>query len=334
MSSERKVKKMKNRYLLLEVFFLFSLTIRSQGNYQEEQSNSYADSLFRIGEFYFLENNFDEAKKIFTNHLDRIPDDLWALKYLSQIAIAQKDIPSIRFYNEKILSLDPNNIDALTSLGVIYFNEGLYSKAEFLFIKAINIEPNNVEALYNLGVLYGTTGELHNAVIKLNKAARINPQNGEIYQTLGLFYLQSQLYDEAEKYLLKAISIDKNLNEAKKGLIILYQNQERLEESEKYINEIEQVSPDYPQLNLLIANQKFLIGETDSAITYALKEIQEEPKQADAYYFLSTLYSVNGEDINSQNAFTIAEELLNNKSVDLSDEIILKRKSLINSMSK
>jgi len=325
---------MKTRYYIIELAVFINLNILSQDNHLEEQFKNYTDSLFKAGELNFLANDLEEAKKMFIGYLVFVPGDLQSLEYLSQIAIAQQDLPSIKLYNEKILSLDPDNIDALIILGVIYFNERIYSKAEILFIKAINLAPNNELALYNLGVLYGTKGEFRKAEITLNKAAQINPLNGEVLQTLGLFNLQSQLYDGAEKYLLKAISIDHNLIDAKKGLIILYQNQARLEESAKYINDILRVSPDCPQLNLLIANQKFLIGETDSAITYALKEIKEEPDQFDAYYFLSTLYSLSGEEIKSQKAFAIAEKLLNNKIIDSPNEIILKRKSLINSIPK
>jgi len=325
---------MKIRYYIVELAVLLNSNILSQDNHLEEQFKNYTDSLFNIGELNFLENNLEQAEKMFIGYLIFVPDDLQSLEYLVQIAITQQDLPALKLYNEKILNLDPDNVDALIILGVIYFNERIYSKAEILFINAINLAPNNELALYNLGVLYGTKGEFRNAEIALNKAALINPLNSEVYQTLGLFNLQSQHYYEAEKYLLKAISIDNDLCDAKKGLIILYQNQARLEESIKYINDILRSSPDCPQLNLLIANQKFLEGETDSAITYTLKEIQEEPNQADAYYFLSTLYRLNGEDIKSQNAFAKAEILLNNKSVDSSDEMILKRKSLINSISK
>jgi len=328
------LKKMKNNYLLLDILVLFSLTIYSQGNYGDEQSGSYADSLFKVGERYFLENNLYEAKEIFTKLLYQTPENLQTLEYLSQIAIAQQDLSSVKFYNEKILILDTDNIDALISLGVIYFNEHLLSEAEAQFDKVLNIEPDNESVLYNLGVLYGTKGEFHKAEITLNHAAQINPLNSKIYQTLGLFYLQNQSYVDAESNLLKAISIDKNLLEARKGLIILYQNQNKLDQSSKYIKEIETVSANYPQLNLLIANQKFLEGETDSAITYALKEIQEKPDQADAYYFLSTLYGLNGEEIKSNNAFAKAEKLFIKKKVELSDEPIMMRKSLIDSITK
>jgi hypothetical protein len=49
-----------------------------------------------------------------------------------------------------------------------------------------------------------------------------------------------------------------------------------------------------------------------------LKEIQDKPNKADAYYFLSTLYKLNGEEINSQKAFVKAEILVNNKIIDSS----------------
>lgn len=325
---------MRNKYLLLEVFFILSITIRSQSYYQNGQSNSYSDSLFRIGEIYFLENNLDEAEKIFTESLAIVPSDLRSLEYLSQIAIAQQDIPSVKFYCEKILSLNRGNIDALLSLGVVYFNDGQYDKAQNFFLTALQIESNNELVLYNLGVLYLTIGDFHNAEITLNKAIQINPQNGTLYQALGFSCLLSQRYEEAERYLIKAISIDQNLLEAKKGLVILYQNLVKLEESLEYINEIKLMDPNFPQLNLLIANQKFIIGELDSAIVYTLIEIDEDPNQADVYYFLSTLYSLNGEELKSQNVLAKAEKVLTNENVDSQYEMTLKPKSLMNSLFK
>lgn len=325
---------MKNKYLLVEVFFILSIIIRSQSNHQNGQSNSYSDSLFSIGEIYFLENNFEKAEKMFTEYLVIVPNDIRSLEYLSQISIAHQDIPSLKFYCEKILSLNRGNIDALLSLGVIYFNDGQYDKAQDFFLTALQIESNNELVLYNLGVLYLTIGDFHNAEITLNKAIQINPQNGTLYQALGFSCLLSQRYEESERYLIKAISIDQNLLEAKKGLVILYQNLVKLEESLKYINEIKLMDPNFPQLNLLIANQKFMIGETDTAIIYALKEIDENPNQADVYYLLSTLYSLNGEELKSQNVLAKAEKLLINKNVGSPYEMTLKPESLMNSLFK
>lgn len=295
---------MKNKYLLFVILSFFSVGMYSQ-------SDKKAEALFNQGESCFKENNFNEAKQMFINYLERFPEDIKTLTYLSQIAIAQQNIPSIKFYNERILSLDKNNVDALIILGVIYSIQRDFNKAKDFLNNAITIQPVNASALFNLGIVYGTAGELYNSVIALNKAAEIEPRNGKIFEALGMFYLQNELTDEAEIYFKKALVVEPNLIEARKGLIILYQTQNRLENSRRYIQQLEILLPDLPQLNLIKANQEFLEGRYKDAVKSVMIEIEKNPDDADAYYLLGNLYKIMGEKSKSGEAFSIAEKLLN-----------------------
>ncbi len=300
---------MKNKYLLLVILSFFSAGLFAQNNFNE--SDKKAEALFKQGEAYFQENNFNEAKKVFIDYLERSPEDIKALTYLSQIAIAQQNIPSIKFYNESILSVDKNNVDALIILGGFYSIKRDFNKAKDFLNKAITIQPVNASALFNLGIVYGTAGELYNAAITLNKAAEIEPRNGKIFEALGMFYLQNELTDESEIYFKKSLVISPDLIEARKGLIILYQNQNKLENSSRYIQQLEILSPDLPQLNLIKANQEYLEGRYKEAVKSVMTEIEKSPVDADAYYLLGTLYKIIGEKSKSGEAFSIAEKLIN-----------------------
>ncbi|OGU52159.1 MAG: hypothetical protein A2006_00550 [Ignavibacteria bacterium GWC2_35_8] len=295
---------MKNKYLIFVILSFFSVGMYSQ-------SDKKAEALFNQGESYFKENNFNEAKQMFINYLERFPEDIKTLTYLSQIAIAQQNIPSIKFYNERILSLDKNNVDALIILGVIYSIQRDFNKAKDFLNKAITIQPDNAMALFNLGIVYGTAGELYNSVIVLNKAAEIEPQNEKIFETLGMFYLQNELTVEAEIYFKKSLVVSPDLIEARKGLIILYQSQNKLEKSMRYIQQLEILLPDLPQLNLIKANQEYLEGRYKDAVKSVMIEIEKNPDDADAYYLLGNLYKIMGEKSKSGEAFSIAEKLLN-----------------------
>ena len=295
---------MKNKYLLFVILAFFTIGMYSQ-------SDKKAEVLVKQGEAYLQQNKFNEAKKVFIDYLERFPEDIKALTYLSQIAIAQQNIPSIKFYNERILSLYKNNVDALIILGVIYSIQRDFDKAKDFLNKAITIQPDNATALFNLGIVYGTAGELYNSVIALNKAAEIEPRNGKIFETLGMFYLQNELTDEAEIYFKKSLVVSPDLIEARKGLIILYQSQNNLEKSLRYIQQLEILSPDLPQLNLIKANQEYLEGRYNDAVKSVQIEIEKNPDDADAYYLLANLYKIMGEKSKSSEAFSIAEKLLN-----------------------
>lgn len=304
------------RILILVAFLSSFIFIKAQdisgSTAGEEFSQSYNE-----GVKYFIEGNILKSEENFKTALKYKPNDLNTLKYLAEISIANQNIPKVQYYYEKVLDLDSNDEDALISLGVINLNAGNFEKAEVLLAKAVNNQPANEQALYNLSVLYENIGEFPKAVINLKKLISINPYNGEYYQTIGLFYLTQNLYSNAENNFLEALKLDSDLTEARKGLVIIYQNQNRLKESLKYINELEVISPDLQHLNVLKASQQYLEGKIKTAIKYALLEINNYPREADAYYMLSDLYRINGDEPESNIYFEKAEKLNENNSSKL-----------------
>lgn len=142
----------------------------------------------------------------------------------------------------------------------------------------------------------------------------MNPFNGEYHQTLSMYNLIQNYSSEAEVNFLEALKNDNNLIEARKGLVILYQNQNRLNESLEFIKELEAISHGMQHLNILKANQYYLQDEIESAIKYTTKESEEYPDEPDAYYLLSDLYKINGNELKSRSFLEKAEKLDGNTS--------------------
>ncbi|GIK61880.1 MAG: Lipopolysaccharide assembly protein B [Ignavibacteriaceae bacterium] len=303
---------MKRILILVEVLLSF-IFIKAQDSSESAAEKEFNQS-YDKGVKYFFEGNIPKAEDYFQLALNNKPDDINTLKYLAEISIAKQNIQMIQYYYERVLELDSNDEDALISLGVINLNDGNFDKAESLLAKAVNIQPDNEQALYNLSVLYGTIGEFPKAVNTLKKLIAINPYNSENYQTLGLFYLSQNLYTDAEKYFFEALRLDNNLIEARKGLVIIYQNQNRLKKSLEYLNGLEAISPDLQHLNILKASQQYLEGKIKTAIKYALLEIKNYPQEADAYYMLSDLYKIIGDESESRLYLVKAKQLNENNS--------------------
>jgi tetratricopeptide (TPR) repeat protein len=264
---------------------------------------------------YFLEENIPKAEENFLITIKLKPDDISTLKYLAEISIAKQDIAMIKYYYEKVLSLKPDDEDALISLGVIHLQYGNVKIAEEFLIKVINHQPANELALFNLAVLYGTTDEFLSSVKILEKLISINPTSGKYYQTLGIYYLSQNFFLDAEDNFLQALTYENDLTEARKGLVIIYQNKKELNESLKYITELETMTPDLQDLNILKAYQQYLYGAVETAIKYALRENEKYPEEPDAYFLLSDLYKINGDEINSRYFLERAEKLIKNSAV-------------------
>lgn len=75
---------------------------------------------------------------------------------------------------EEALGLDPDYVDALNNLGVIYIHDKKYSEARAFFAKAIRLKPDYVDSHYNLACLHAVKGEVAQSLSCLKKAVSLD----------------------------------------------------------------------------------------------------------------------------------------------------------------
>jgi len=120
-----------------------------------------------------------------------------AYRYFDSFKLAQdsglKDmlvVKAISNYN-KVLELNPDNLDAKTDLGACYA-EGTSEpmKGIMLLREVVSKDPNHEMAQYNLGMLSVRSGQFDKAVERFKKVLEINPKRTQLYYYLGQIYLQ------------------------------------------------------------------------------------------------------------------------------------------------
>jgi len=110
----------------------------------------------------------DELKSIAANN----PNDLTAQKNCADFLAAAHKIEDAILYYDKVLKLDPKNIETFLALSYIYFNKQDMNKAMEFTNKIISVDKNNHLAYYNLGAIYSAKGdavkakEIWNNVVK------------------------------------------------------------------------------------------------------------------------------------------------------------------------
>jgi tetratricopeptide (TPR) repeat protein len=77
---------------------------------------------------------------------------------------------------EKVIKIDPRNVQALNNLGVIYMNMKTYKWAIMRFNDAIKIKHNYPDAHYNLACLYAQKNDATRSLLYLKNAIRYNPE--------------------------------------------------------------------------------------------------------------------------------------------------------------
>jgi len=76
---------------------------------------------------------------------------------------------------EKEVAANPENVDAWTQLGHVYFDTDNYPKAIKAYEKSLQLRPDDANILTDLGVMYRRNGQPDKALEAFDKAIKIDP---------------------------------------------------------------------------------------------------------------------------------------------------------------
>lgn len=109
-----------------------------------------------------------------------------------------------------ILTMDPNDFNALYKLGIIYVTLQDLPQAFSSLQKALLIKNEDPQVLYELGVLYFSNGDYNKSLDYLTRSLKQHQQSVPLFLYLGLVHEKLNKLPEAEKYLRKAMLMDPN----------------------------------------------------------------------------------------------------------------------------
>ena len=104
-----------------------------------------------------------------------------------------------------LLDKAPDNIHLLNSLGIIYFNQNQFEKSADCYKRIIALNDKNAQAQYGLGVCYQSLDNNELALRQYKKAIELDPEYIDAFNNLGLLYSSLKNYDEAEKCFNSAL---------------------------------------------------------------------------------------------------------------------------------
>ncbi len=106
----------------------------------------------------------------------------------------------------KAIEYDPVNINALSSLPVIYESEGDFKRSDSIYTVALERLPGNALLLNNFAYsLSERSLRLKEAEEMARKALQKEPDNSSYLDTMGWIYFKLGDYRQAEKYILLAL---------------------------------------------------------------------------------------------------------------------------------
>ena len=103
----------------------------------------------------------------------------------------------------KILEKKKDHLEANLNLGLIFFNEKNYDRAEFYFDNVINLNYNQIDAQYHKGLIFLYTKRYDEAKKSLEMCEKLNNQFYQTFLALAHVYRETKKFDKAIQYYNK-----------------------------------------------------------------------------------------------------------------------------------
>ncbi len=163
-----------------------------------------------------------DAAEDSTDKKPTVPPKFEAIAREAREFFERGQYPEAEELYQKILAEEPDNLYALSNLGVTQFRSGRLKAAEKSFKKATAINPRDSFSLATLGIVYYRQGRLDDAIDVLTRAIAINPKDAVAHNYLGITASQKGWQEAAEKELQSAIAINPNYADAHFNLAVVY----------------------------------------------------------------------------------------------------------------
>jgi len=130
-------------------------------------------------------------------------DALHSMGYtLHQLKRSKEAIP----YLKDALKVQPNNIDVLSTLGLIYESLKAWNKSDSLYENILLRSPDNALVLNNYAYSLSERGDSLNFAYEMSlKALQKEPNNASYLDTYGWILYKLNKYEDAVKYISQAI---------------------------------------------------------------------------------------------------------------------------------
>ncbi len=137
------------------------------------------DSLFQKGNNLLRQGRSAESEECFAKILALNPEHLEALNKMGVIYASRQNFSKAEEYFQTVLAIEPSHVPALTNLGSIFLEKGNIEQAEEYYMTALSYNPDYGPAHNNMGSIYKKRGDFSKMVQSLKKARRAG------YLTLG-----------------------------------------------------------------------------------------------------------------------------------------------------
>jgi tetratricopeptide (TPR) repeat protein len=269
-------------------------------------STELADALADL--YFRTPGHMREAESTARALLKTSPDDVDAHKllghiYLRQLSEAQNSVSSsspsgnvldqaIAEY-EKIVSLEPRDVEDRMVLGQLYTVKHQTQKAEEQFKVAQSIDPDSEDVVLNLARFYAENGDLDRSA-KIIEAVPESDRTSKMEFALGASYDQLKRTKDAIAAYQRALDIEPGDVRSMAALAQALLNDDQLDAAMKQYRQLADADPDDVGTLIHIGEIQRRQGKYEDALTTIRKAAKKEPDNLEAGYNEGLLLDVLG----------------------------------------
>ena len=153
------------------------------------------------------QKKFDQALRTLNNGIARIPDSEILLVRLGHTYLVTGMLREAFETMNKVLDLNPRNVDALTVCAGILDTEGRKEEARGYYDRALAVEPESRYLRMSYAGNLASSGRLREAIEVYKKLIDDFPEEQGFYQYVGIAYSYLGEFDQAISFLERALAI-------------------------------------------------------------------------------------------------------------------------------
>jgi tetratricopeptide (TPR) repeat protein len=190
---------------------------------------------------------------------------------------------------EQIVKIEPNNVDDHLLLGRLYRLDNDSQKAESELKTAVQLDPDSEEAVTTLALLYSDEGDTSRA-LKVLSAVPDSGRSAKLYAALGATYEQRKDYKSAIDAYKRAIQLDRDNLDAIRGLAENLLNDGQIDAALDQYKVIADANPEDAQTYLRMSEIYRRQGKYDQALDNLKKAEAMVPDALEVPYNIAVVY--------------------------------------------
>lgn len=167
--------------------------------------------------------------------------------------------------------------------------KGQLPQAIALYQQLLSLNPQHIQALHFLGLLYAQSADMQTAILYLQQALILNPDNAVLLNNLANAYKKNHQLDKAEYYYQQAINVAPDYAQAQNNLGAIYALQNKYQQALHHYRHAVHAQPDFTAAHFNLGLLLLRNNQLKAAATQFCNVLTLNPDHLEAQFYNGVL---------------------------------------------